>query len=85
MYAEAAVVACAGEADEEAEFGGGPSGGREGGLDGLLVGGRDGCNREEAEGERGREEVLWGGGGAVGAEGVGGKLLEGEELREREK
>jgi len=30
-----------------------------------------------------RGEVLWGGGGAVGAEAVGGELLECEELRER--
>ena len=50
MYAQAAVVAGAGEADEDAEFGGGP---------------------------------LWGGGRAVGAEGVGGEALEGEELWER--
>lgn len=41
------MVARAGEADEDTEFGRGP---------------------------------LWGGGGAVGAEGVGGEALEGEEL-----
>lgn len=47
MDAQTAVIAGAGEADEDAEFGGGPLRGR---------------------------------GGAVGAEGVGGKALEGEEL-----
>jgi len=43
---------------------------------GVEVGGR-------GKGEGGRGEVLWGGGGAVSAEGVGRELLEGQELEER--
>lgn len=69
MHAEAAVVAGAGEADEEADLGARPSG--KGGVrGGWLVEGWEG-------------EILRRGGGAVGAEAVGGELLEGEELRER--